>query len=611
MGDVGDPAIDAADQAAEAARRVTYAYVGAFFAELARSGVERVCVSPGSRSAPLAISAARTPGLEVIPILDERSAGFFALGLARQSGRPVALVCTSGTAASNYLPAVTEAHHARVPLLVLTADRPPELREWGAGQTIDQIGLYGGSVRRFVEVPVPVAGDALLRHARALAARAVGDATASPAGPVHLNWPFREPLDPPRATTREGARTVDTPASTPIRVTQAIASARPEDIAALADLVRERPRGLIACGPLAPSTERDRVIVEFARAAGWPILADPTSGLRRGAHVPDAPLVAHSELWLRDAALGRSLAPDVVLRLGDAPVSKALRLFVEATRPAEVVLVDEAGGWADPSHLATRVMRAETAMLLRAVRGQLPVEPRRSPWLDAWLGADLRVARAISESIALDGILDEPRAVHELAARLPATATLYVSNSMPIRDLDAFLTIDARPLRVLCNRGANGIDGVTSSALGAASADAGPVILLTGDLALLHDVGALLTAGNRAVPLLIIVLNNRGGGIFSFLPIAAHGESVEFERLFLTPQRCDIEQLAAAFGLGFTRAGTWAEFGDALDARLGGPLRGTHILELPIERDTNVKRFRALAARAAEAAATGLKGLST
>jgi 2-succinyl-5-enolpyruvyl-6-hydroxy-3-cyclohexene-1-carboxylate synthase len=255
VGNVADPAIDAADaadRAAEAARRVTYAYVGAFFEELMRSGVEHVCVSPGSRSAPLAISAARTPGLELIPILDERSAGFFALGLARQSGRPVALVCTSGTAASNYLPAVTESNHARVPLLILTADRPPELREWGAGQTIDQIGLYGRSVRRFVEVPVPIAGDAMLRHARALAARAVGDATATPAGPVHLNWPFREPLDPPRAETRASARTVDAGALAPIRVTQALASARPEDIAALAEFVRERPRGVIACGPLAP-----------------------------------------------------------------------------------------------------------------------------------------------------------------------------------------------------------------------------------------------------------------------------------------------------------------------------------------------------------------------
>lgn len=601
MADAADP-----ESADEVARRVTYAYVGAFFDELARSGVECVCVSPGSRSAPLAISAARTPGLEVVPILDERSAGFFALGLARQTGRAVALVCTSGTAASNYLPAISEAHHARVPLLVLTADRPPELRDWGAGQTIDQLGLYGSRVRRFVEVPVPAAGEALSRHARALAARAVADALASPAGPVHLNWPFREPLDPPQARPVAPARAIDTPTAAPIRVTRATATALPEDVAALAELVGEGSRGVIACGPLPPSCERDRAIVEFARAAGWPILADPTSGLRRGAHVGDAPLIAHSELWLRDAAIGRALAPDVLLRVGDAPVSKAFRLWIEATRPSHFVLIDPAGGWADPSHLATRVLRADPAALLRDVRARLPAGARNSPWLAAWLAADRRAALAIADSIAVDGVLDEPRAVHELAARLPAGATLYVSNSMPVRDLDAFLPIDPRPLRVHCNRGANGIDGVTSSALGAASAGGGPVVLLTGDLALLHDLGALLTAGHRALPLVIVVLNNGGGGIFSFLPIAAHGESVEFEKLFLTPQRADLGKLAASFGLGFTRAASWREFTGALDALLGAPLRGTHIVELPIDRDQNVVRFRALAARAIAAAAQGL-----
>ena len=355
-----------------------------------------------------------------------------------------------------------------------------------------------------------------------------------------------------------------------------------------------------------PSLARDRALAELAVAAGWPILADPTSGLRCGEHVPGAPILGHSELWLRDARLARTLAPDVVIRLGDTPVSKAFRLWVEGARPGAVVLVDPDRGWADPSHLATRVIRADPVLLARAVCGRLSSARRDTSWLRALVGADRRAADAIQLEIDREATLDEPRAVTELAARLPADSTLYLSNSMPVRDVDAFWPIDQRPLRVLCNRGANGIDGVTSSALGAAYAGLGPVVLLTGDLALLHDLGALLTARTASIPLLIVVLNNDGGGIFSFLPIATQADAVDFERLFRTPHGLDLGGAAALFGLGYTRVKSWDHYAETLDELLASPLRRTHIVELPIDRDTNLARFRQLADRAARAAAQGM-----
>lgn len=597
-----------ATRVAEASRRATYAYVGEFFDALARCGVDSVVVSPGSRSTPLTVTAARTPGLRVVPIVDERSAGFFALGLARQSGRPVALVCTSGTAATNYLPAVTEGHYARIPLIVLTADRPPELREWGAGQTIDQVGLYGGAARRFVEVPVPGEGPALLRHARVLAARAVGDASGSPPGPVHLNWPFREPLEPPTAGLEPakdvaGAKSTHEPA--PVRVTGSLAMPPAEDVAALAAIIRDHRRGVIDCGSMPPSTQRDAALAELARRAAWPILADPLSGLRRGRHVAGAPVVAHSDLWLRDAAVGRSHAPDAVLRFGDSPTSKALRLWLEASPPSELILVDPDGGWADPSHLATRVLRADPALLARALCDALGDSRDDRSWVDRFVASDQRAGDALGAHQGKGDGLDEPGVVHVLGSRLPTDATLWLSSSMPVRDADAFLPLSERPLRVLANRGANGIDGVTSSALGAAFADRGPVVLLTGDLALLHDIGGLLAARSERIPLVIVVLNNDGGGIFSFLPIAGRGDAAEFERLFRTPHGIDLERVAALYDVGFDRVASLAGLGDVLDSLLSGPLERTHLVEVPIDRDANSTRFRALARHAAEAVARG------
>ncbi|MDH3519621.1 MAG: 2-succinyl-5-enolpyruvyl-6-hydroxy-3-cyclohexene-1-carboxylic-acid synthase [Myxococcales bacterium] len=587
-----------------------WAFCRALFEELARAGVRHVCVCPGSRSAPLAACASGHEALRCWSLLDERSAGFFALGLAKASRAPVALLCTSGTAAANFHPAVIEASYARVPLLVLTADRPAELRDWGAGQSIDQLRLFGPHVRWFAEVAAPEASGALLRYARALACRAVDAARAAPPGPVHLNFPLREPLDPrpvagdvpedlgardPLAARGRGEQPYTT-------VTRGAPTATQEQVAELAERMASCARGAIACGPLDADAALVERVARLAQRLGWPLLAEPTSQLRCGPHVGAAPVVAHADLLLRDDAFAAAHAPDFVLQLGLAPTSKAYRLWLERQPPRELVRIDPDAGWNDPSHLTSQLLCAEPNALCDALLAQLPARGA-SPWLESFLDADRRAARAVEQLLQADDALLEARAVRELAACLPDDTVLYVSNSMPVRDLDAFLPASARRLRVLCNRGANGIDGMISSALGAAAANPGPVVLLTGDLALLHDCAALLAAQRLALPLVIVVLDNDGGGIFSFLPVARFGAAVSFETHFRTPHGIDLEPLCRAMGAAFARASSWEHLRAALKDALTTPR--VSVLAVPVDRDRNIAQFHAL--EAAVAAALGAR----
>ena len=587
------------------------AFAEAFFDELTRAGLRHVCICPGSRSAPLAIAAGGHEGLCSWSHVDERSAAFFALGLAKATREPVALVCTSGTAAANFHPAVVEAHHARVPLLVLTADRPPELRGWGAGQTIDQIGLYGSAVRWFVEAPLPEASDAGLRHARALACRAVASATGTPAGPAHLNLPFRDPLDPRRV---QG----DVASSLPERAAEGrgllpyTSAARAESIpspeltARLAERLRASERGVITCGPLDRPDAADS-IAGLAATLGWPLLAEPTSQLRRGPWVTGGHIVASSDLFLRDDRTTARLAPDCVLRFGDTPTSKFLRLWLERHRPEDLVVVDPDGIWHDPSHLASAVIQVEPVALCDALRRRLGRHEGNPAWLRSVLDSEARAAGAVDAALAGDEGIFEPRAVRELAAALPEDAILYVSNSMPVRDLDAFLPASPQPLRVLANRGANGIDGMVSSALGAGAGCPGsPVVLLTGDLAFLHDAGGLLAARRHGLSATVVVFDNDGGGIFSFLPVARYGESVGFEEHFRTPPGLDLGAVATAYGAGFTRVGSWEHFRAALKESFSA--EGVSVISLPVDRDASVEHHRAIDRAVAAALDVSLDG---
>lgn len=581
-------------------------FMGRFFGALVDSGVAEICISPGSRSTPLAVGALRTTGLRIRSIVDERSAGFFALGLARQSQAPVALICTSGTAAANYLPAVVEAHHARIPLLVLTADRPPELRDWGAGQTIDQVGIYGTAVRRFVDVPPPVSGPHALRYAGSLASRAVADSVSGPAGPVHLNFPLREPLEPPRLNSpTEKER--DTTGPIRVRVSPSVRAPDPGHLRALVSQTGECPRGLISCGPRAPDVAAEAAIARLSSRTGWPILADPTSQMRRGAHSGEAVVLAHSDLWLRDPEVASALAPDVVVRFGDSPVSKSLRRALARRPPDHFVLVDPDGVFHDPDHLASEVIRADPRSLCDRWLEQLGEAEQgeaAAAYSRTCRRVDTAVARALSESLETDAELLEPHVARVLTEVLPAEATLMVSNSMPIRDLDAFLPQSARPLRVLSQRGASGIDGLVSGAAGASAADLGPVVLFTGDLALLHDVGGLLTARDHALSLTLVIIENNGGGIFSFLPVAEQADEVDFERLFRTPHNLNLAHAAELYGATFQRVRDASSLSAAVRARVGAP--GVHMIEVPVEPESNLKCFRQAAALASSTARENL-----
>ncbi|MCR9094082.1 MAG: 2-succinyl-5-enolpyruvyl-6-hydroxy-3-cyclohexene-1-carboxylic-acid synthase [bacterium] len=577
-----------------------YAYVGAFFHGVRAAGVEHVVVSPGSRSTPLTISARHTPGLRTWVELDERAAAFFALGLAKASGRPAVLVCTSGTAAANYLPAIVEAHYSRVPMIVATTDRPPELRDWGAGQTIEQNGLYGGYTRWASEVPIPEAGEASLRHAGQLAGRAFDEATSTPAGAVHLNWPLREPLPPPEGELEEILAASAAELRVP-RFSAARAIPAREDIDVLAGLAEAHERGVILVGPRDDDPALADAIAAFGTASGWPVLADPAANLRAGREPGRAPILDAGDLLLRDGPFREARVPEVVVRVGDPPVSKPQRLWIEAAEPREVLWLDEGGQWGEPSHRATRVVRGGAAALLDGAAAQLGVPSARPPLRErAWcrdFEAMNTVARAAIDDVARDDAGFCGLTVASAVARCtPDDAALFVSNSMAVRLLDLGFGVRASRLRVHASRGAAGIDGINSTALGIAAATDRPTVLFTGDLAFLHDLSGLLITRRVTLPLTIVVLDDDGGGIFSMLPIASQGESVAFRELFHTPHGLDLERVAGAFALPYSRVSEVAALEKAIEE--GTAARGVSIVHVPVEAGTNETRYRAAVAKA-------------
>ena len=571
--------------------------VTAFVDELTRAGVRHFCVCPGSRSTPLALTIARHPQARLWMHLDERSASFFGLGLARASREPVALLCTSGTAAANFLPAIVEARQARVPLVVLTADRPHELRDCGAPQTIDQLQLYGGQVKWFFDLEEPVDEPEVVRHARIVACRAVAAARQGPPGPVHVNLPFREPLVPV-APTSWPAGTEPRPDGRPY---VAVESSRrlPSDVLAerLAAELRPVGHGLIVCGPQ-DDPELGPAVAALAEAFDFPILADPLSGVRCGRH--DRSLVLDSyDAFLRLPSFVERHAPEVVLRFGAMPTSKPVLLYLQLHATCRQIVVDGDGGWLEPTLLAAEMVHADGPALCRALAPYGPARADASEWAAAWRAADRLTRAALQSGLAEIDELFEGRVFAELAELLPDGSTIFAGNSMPVRDLDTFFPGDERTIRLLANRGANGIDGVVSSALGAGAAGQGRLVLVIGDLSFYHDSNGLLAARQHGLDATIVLLNNDGGGIFSFLPQADQPE--HFETLFGTPHGLDLRPLAETYGARFTRVSSWDEFRQATLAGLEGS--GLHVVEVPTERARNVALHRQLWPRVARALA--------
>ena len=567
-----------------------FAYVGAFVDELARSGVHHVCVAPGSRSTPLALMLARHREITIWTHLDERSASFFALGLAKANRAPVALVCTSGTAAANFLPAVIEARYGRVPLLLLTADRPPELRDVGAPQAIDQIHLYGNHVKWFVEVAMPEVTPGMLRYVRVLAGRAAATTLASPSGPVHLNFPFREPLvslpvepeagnDPAWSGRPEGQ-----PYAALVQ-TQRVPE--PGQLFGIADALAHVRRGLIICGPL-DDPELAGPVTRLAQRLGFPLLADPLSLVRCGRH--DRSTVVDSyDAFLRDERVATGLVPDLVLRFGAMPTSKPLLLYLQRYPECAQMLVDGGDGWNDPALLASQVIHADPRHFCEKLLGVLGDRPSSDlSWISVWKRIDCRARAAIETRLADIGEPFEGRVLAELGGLLPDGSTLYVGNSMPVRDLDTFFPAGGQSIRFLANRGVNGIDGVVSSALGATAGSDGPLVLVIGDISFYHDMNGLLAAKRYGLNATIVLLNNDGGGIFSFLPQSAEPE--HFEELFGTPHGLDFRPTAELYGARFTRVDTWDGFREATQRGLTS--HGLDIIELRTAREHNVSLHR-------------------
>jgi 2-succinyl-5-enolpyruvyl-6-hydroxy-3-cyclohexene-1-carboxylate synthase len=569
------------------------ALASAFVEELARGGLRRAVVSPGSRSTPLAVALWRQAEIEVDVILDERSAAFFALGAAQVTQTPVVLLCTSGTAAANYHPAICEADESALPLVVLTADRPPELRGIGAGQTIDQIKLYGSSVRWFCEVGTHEADDEGLLHYRSVACRALAVSRGEPRpGPVHLNLPWREPLAP---VPVEGAVTATDPLALEGREGRPLTAVTTIDLEPSAFLLDEMAghiadaiSGLIVAGRQLDPELREP-LAHLARASGFPILAEPTSQLRCGPH-DRSYVVSAYDLLLRDRHFARSVVPDLVLRFGEMPTSKPLRQWLSDSG-ADQIIIDPYGGWNEPTNRAAAVLRADPTELAAGWATRLEKEGRPAP--ARWLEAE-SAARAVLEAEFGEGELSEP-ALHWALGKTHRDGDLvYTASSMPIRDQETFLPAGEANVSFLCNRGANGIDGLVSSGIGAAQASGRPTTIVTGDLGLLHDVGSLAALRNVSTPVRIVVVNNDGGGIFSFLPQAGALDGEEFEALLGAPQGVDVAKAADLFGLPYRRVEALSELADVLAG-------DTSLIEVRIDRKGNVDLHRRLAIAVGEA----------
>ena len=573
--------------------------------ELIRCGMTDAVLAPGSRSAPLAMelfARAQRGSVRLHVRIDERSAAYLALGLAKASHRPVCVVCTSGTAAASFHPAVIEASESCVPLLVLTADRPPELRGTGANQAIDQIKLYGDAVRWFCEVGAPEAQPGMAGYWRSLACRAWGLAAGTaggPAGPVHLNLAFRDPLVPDRPVPGGNGDSGGWPE--PL-------AGRPGGAAwttfggARTAAPLELPwieRGLVVCGDGDDDTGS---LGELAEAAGWPILAEPSSGARRGRNALSA-----YEYLLGSAAFMSTHRPDVIVSAGRPGLSRQQTRLFKLPPSRHIVITGQPGRWDDPSRTASDVAPAIRLAGRAEPNGHGGRSGPGAGWLESWLRADAAARRAADEILDAADVLSEPRLARDLGAALPDGALLWAASSLPIRDLDRHMTPRAG-IRVLASRGASGIDGTTSAAIGAAlahqAAGGGPAFALLGDLAFLHDApGLILGPGEPAPDLCLIVVNNDGGGIFSLLEQAAFSGPGPFERVFGTPHGADLGQLAVAAGLPYTRLQRIHD----LPAALAGS--GLRVVEARTDREAGAAlRTRLQQAASAAAAASAASG---
>ncbi|GAQ16264.1 2-succinyl-5-enolpyruvyl-6-hydroxy-3-cyclohexene-1-carboxylate synthase [Oceanobacillus picturae] len=555
-------------------------YTANFVDELSKNGVTDIVISPGSRSTPLAMTIAEHPDIKEWIVIDERSAAFFAMGIAKKAGHAVALVCTSGTAAANYFPAIVEANYSRVPLIVLTADRPHELRDIGAPQAIEQLKLYGDYVKWFQEMALPEASENMLSYVRNKSARAVFMANEGNPGPVQLNFPFRDPLVPdfsienlwsnqssdPRNHTVEGKKQLST-----------------NQIISIIEKLKGKGRGLIVCGPQTDQ-ELAQAVTKVAEAWGLPILADPLSQLRAGEHAKDLIVETYDAIF-RDERLRNKLRPDYIIRFGAMPISKPYLFYVNENKHIPQFVVENYTGFREPTGNNTEFIFSDAVLFCNSLLTIEYTPEQDKEWLEDWQSMN-RIAKKHLLAEAGDE-LTEGEAVRALVDVIPESSSIYVGNSMAVRDLDTFFFTTPKHLSILANRGANGIDGMISSGLGAAITGA-PVTLVVGDLSFYHDLNALLIAKQYKLNITILLINNNGGGIFSFLPQSQ--EKKHFEVLFGTPVDIEFKHAVQMYGGMYASAGTEEELKAVLYDSYQH--KGLSVVEVKTDRETNTSWHR-------------------
>ena len=542
---------------------------------LVRLGVETTVISPGSRSTPLAVAASRNAKMEAIAILDERSAGFFALGLAKRTHRPVVLVCTSGSAVVNYYPAVLEASMSGTPLLILTADRPAELRDCSAGQTIDQTKIFGVQVRFFHELSLPEKSPSMLAYLRQTLVHAVKLSLQNNPGPVHLNFPFRDPLSPDSGhSTIIDAGTMDAEATVITRICESANTESNLDQVAMERLLSHR-RGLIIVGAANPCEGGESFagnVLEMANKLGWPVLSDVLNPLRGYSNKYPA-LIAHYDILLRNNEFAANCMPSAILQIGMLPTSKVLRRWLARIDAVSFLLSDRPVNL-DPLHRVA-VTLAGTAEALNSL-----IQPQEtdSKWIEIWKNPEQQVAATLDDQFEQTSELFEGKIAWILSRHLPKGTPAFIANSMSIRYGEHFWCMNQNTCPIYCNRGTNGIDGTLGTAIGMAHRSK-PAILLTGDLAFLHDSNALSVARELKGSLTVVLANNQGGGIFEHLPVSRMPDS--FEKYFATPQNVHIDTLCQAYGVSHNRIQDWNALIKAIKVL---PESGVRVIEVPTDR---------------------------
>lgn len=560
-------------------------YIANFVDEIVKSGVTDVVISPGSRSTPLALTFTEHPQIKEWVIIDERSAAFFALGMAKKMRRAVALVCTSGTATANYFPAIVEAYYSRVPLVVLTADRPNELRDVGAPQAINQINLYGDYVKLFHEMAVPEANPELLQYARNKASRAVYVAQEGNAGPVHLNFPIREPLTPNFSLESiwepTSTETMDRNYSNQFDGEKRLSNNQLEQFISK---LEQKEKGLIVCGPQTDEDFAEKVTL-LAEEWGLPILADPLSQVRAGKHSKENIIEAY-DAFLRNEEIRETLKPDFIIRFGAMPVSKAYLFYVKENKQAMQFVVEKNTGYREPSGNVTEFIFADPSILCEDLMLATKGINFSSTWLETWKNAN-----DIAKKHLLEGSeeqVTEGEAIRALFQATPDNSVVFAANSMPIRDVDTFMMNSDKRIEILANRGANGIDGLISSGLGAATSG-NALTIVAGDLSFYHDMNGLLAAKQHELDVTILLINNNGGGIFSFLPQSK--DKKHFEALFGTPLDIDFKNAVFMYGGKYALAKTESDVNSLLQTSYKHD--GLHVIEIRTNRTENVEWHRA------------------